>query len=242
MNKFIRRLSAAFLAVSMLSAAVSCSGKNNDKSSSSESSSGGAKVVDGSIPDDASVAMEDLPYGATMVALKSKNDEKIKVDIEFDKRYFYTPDETVYPESYIISDYVYALQTADAELLESVFYKPYLEYSCKAGGYADTQAYIDENHSSLEEKLGENFILDYIMVDECYVAEPDEENSDFTRIDDTLKECAGEDILNKVSRRMLVYLEIIFKNEESASKMFSNTMGYKLPLYVYEIDGQFYAV
>ena len=46
MNKFIRRLSAAFLAVSMLSSAVSCSGKNNDKSSSSESSSGGAKVVD----------------------------------------------------------------------------------------------------------------------------------------------------------------------------------------------------
>ena len=232
MNKVIRRISAAFMAVSMLAAAVSCS------ESKEESNANDKKIVDGSVPDEVSVAESELPYGATMVMFKSANDEKIKVDIELDRRYFYTPDEKVYPEAYVISDYVYALQTADAELLEKTFYKPFLEDSCKKGGYSDTQDYLSKNHDSLEEKLGENFIFDYIMVDECYTAQPDSDNDDFTSVDETLKSCAGDDILDKVTSRRLVYLEIIFKNAESSSNMFSDTMGYKMPLYIYEIDGQ----
>lgn len=237
MSMIMRRISAAVLAVSMLSAAVSCSEKNKEESSTS-----GAKVVDGDIPDDVSVNSSDLPYGATMVSFKSANDEKIKIDIELDKRYFYTPDEMIYPEAYVISDYVYALQTADAELLEKTFYKPFLDYSCEQGGYSDAKEYLTKNHESLEEKLGENFILDYIIVDKCRTAQPDTDNEDFLGVDETLKKCAGDDILSKVTSRKQVYLEIVFKNAESSSKLFSNTMGYEMPLFIYEIDGQYYVV
>lgn len=67
--------------------------------------------------EEASIAMEDLPYGATMVT-----NETLPVLVEYDKRYFEEAEYTA------ISNYFYAIQTKDETLYDENTLDLYMDY------------------------------------------------------------------------------------------------------------------
>lgn len=100
--------------------------------------------------DNENVAMEDLPYGATMRQL---NDTKI--DICYDGRYF--TDE----EMKIVSDYYYSIQTLDTELFKKTQNSDYISYIEKNSGQKaeDFLKTLSDNNTAA---LGEGYKYSYI--------------------------------------------------------------------------------
>ncbi|MCQ2460122.1 MAG: hypothetical protein MJ081_07115 [Ruminococcus sp.] len=228
------RILSIALSAGMLLSAVSCGQKKEEPKNN---------LVSSSPAEDISVNEENMPYGATVVRLRPSSDEDLKIDVEFDRRYFNSYDEgekKKYPEIYLISDYIYAISNKDVDLMEKIFYKDYLLYNIKGNGYETTQDYLEQYRQSLKDAIGAEFDLDYIIVDTCVNENESDNVTGFSVIDDQLNEIAGEKISDRVTSRKAVYLDVFFTDENKNFRQLNNLIGYDISLYIYEIDGQYY--
>lgn len=197
-------------------------------------------IVEDDLSDDVNVEEENLPYGATMTSLKKDHNDKVKIDIDFDPRYFTEDGEQDYPEIYLITDYIEAMQNKDGAAINEIFYKPYLDYLMSRTSYADSQAYIDSFMNKITSKTGDGIEFNYAVVDTCLNENESENLTEFEAIDSTLDEITGENISEKVQSRKLVYVDIFFSGSEGNYSQLNECLGNDLSVYIYNIDGRYY--
>ncbi len=231
-NRF-RKVSALLLASAMFISAVSCSSKEDEHHDHQLVSS----------PDEGvNVNEEDLEYGATMVSLRPDTDENVKVEIEFDRRYFNMENENDYPEIYLISNYIEAVNNKNGDIMQDIFYLPYLNYNCGKNGFSSIQEYTDSVYEGLKSSIGSDFVLDYVIVDTCLNENEDDSITNFSAIDNQLDMISGEKLSSKVTSRKAVYLDIMYTDESGSEKQLNNAIGYDISLYIYQIDGNYYLI
>ncbi|MBQ1518388.1 MAG: hypothetical protein IIZ53_00875 [Ruminococcus sp.] len=231
----IRKTAALITAAAMMTAAGCSSTVKKTEGSSSSASN-----IVGNGPSDSLVMDEDnMPYGATMTSLQTQHNDKVKVDIDFDPRYF-VQDGTDYPEIYLLTEYVNAMQNRDSAAMEKLFYKPYLEYSVKEKNYESVQEYLDQYIGNLENKSRSQIEFTYAVVDTCLNENEDEILTNFNFVDSKIDELSGEKLSDKVKSRKLVYMDLSFKDGQDKTYMLNDTLGYDMSVYVYNIDGTYY--
>ena len=233
MNKtFLKTLSAVLLCAVLFSLS-SCSNSNN-------SSSEGGRVDGGDLPDNYSAEEEDLPYGATLTELKPSYDENAKIAVEFDNRFF-TADGEKFPDVYKITDYMYALNNVDVDLMNQTFYPPYLEYAYKQAGNDNAKDYLQSYYDNLHDKLGDDFYFSYIDITGVLTEKDSEAQEGFNSIDEVLKEIEGDSITDRITSRKVIYIGgYTMYNNESGSYILTEALGREVVLYLYEIDNQLY--
>ena len=159
MKKF---LCAALCAILACSAMTGCDKKDKP-------ADGQQMVGNGEMSDDLNIQQDDMPYGAMLIELLPENDEKIQYIIDFDKRYFGGDmDNPDYSEIYLIHDYIVGLNENDHEKIKSLYYPGYLEKVCEINGYSSTDEYLNSLITAMRTLLGEDFVIDYIDVSNCY--------------------------------------------------------------------------
>lgn len=193
------------------------------------------------IDDVGSIAEDDLPYGSTIVQLKPEIDENIKMSIEYDRR-FVTEEEAVK-----ISDYMFALNNADGELMETVVYPDYLEKIKSDNGLSSTTDYLNTMIENIKTQYTDNedFTFNYILVNDCLDDTSSDTEDTFSILDDILDTYANskgkEPVSSKITSRKLVKIDTMYTlNESGGSYSLTNRTGADQQLYLYTIDGQLY--
>lgn len=233
MKAIFRNAAIIAAAALMMTSAAACSDQKN------ESSSGNNMV--GNVPSDSLVMDEEnMPYGATMVSLKKKNNDKVKIDIDFDPRYFVQEGESDYPEIYLLTEYIEAMQNKDGATIDKLFYKPYHDYSMSNTNYEDTQDYIEKFMDMLMTRARSNIEFTYSVVDTCLNENESENLTDFEFVDSKLDELTGEKITDKIKSRKLVYMDISYKDDSGNYYQINDSLGHDLSVYIYNIDGTYY--
>lgn len=105
------------------------------------------------------VAMEDLPYGATM-----RESSEYAFTLEYDKRYFEDG------ELAVLVDYYDAVQNEDAELCTASIPDFYLQYILDNvyGGLFDASAFVAQQKDAFRECAeGSDFKFYYMQVQDC---------------------------------------------------------------------------
>ncbi|MBR1824377.1 MAG: hypothetical protein IJ779_09120 [Ruminococcus sp.] len=230
MKAMLKKAAAVLSSAMVLVTAVGCADKDDHDHDHN---------LVGSPADGASVAEEDLPYGATMTSLKSSNVEGLSLDAEFDSRYF-AQEGSDYPEIYLLADYLTAVQDSDADALEKLFYPSYLETVLKERGYASTKEYLDNYHERLVSEVNSSFKFEYLTVDACLNENESNDLTEFRDLDTKLDSCAGETVSDKVKSRKLVYLDAAFEDEQGNFSQLNSCLGNDLEIYIYNIDGKYY--
>lgn len=232
MKAIFKRTAAVVAAAAMMTVSVACSSGKNEESSSSN-------LVGNGPSDGLEVKEEDMPYGATMTSLKAANNDKVKMDIDFDPRYF-VQEGTDYPEIYLLTEYLEAMQKRDSAAMEKIFYKPFLEYSVKTSNFESVQDYLDKYIDNLETRARSQIEFTYAVVDTCLNENEKNELTDFEFVDSKLDELAGEKLSDKVKSRKLVYMDVSFKDSQDNYYMLNDTLDYDISVYIYNIDGTYY--
>ncbi|MBR2283944.1 MAG: hypothetical protein IJ874_05930 [Ruminococcus sp.] len=238
MKEYLKRAAAVMVCAALLSSISACGSKSG---SSSGSSSGEGNLAGDGPADDLSITQDEMPYGAMIMQLRPSENDDVKIYVEFDYRYLSEEDGK------LLSDYVYALNNCDAELMEKVFYPPYLEYSYSSAGYSSTEDYLKGFRKNLEESLGEGFDYNAITVDDCYTEDDDINVTKFDEIDELLDSIGGgkvSDRINEGSRRF-IYIDIMYglpDDDFKSSYSLRNHVGQYLTLYLYDIDGVTYVI
>lgn len=219
MKNMIKRLTAAASASAVLFCMAGCEEKNEH-----------SDIWD----DYGYVADEDLPYGSTMVRYTASADPSFKISIEFDDR-FITKEEAIK-----LSDYIAALNTLDAELMEQTVYPVYLEYLKSIQGAVNTKAYIQDLHDNIQEGSaeGNEFDMDYIIVEEFYDESADDTIAEYSSLDMLLSDLSGGEV--NITSRKMVSIDIFFSMNGEGSYSMKARQDSAPRLYIYEIDGQIY--
>ena len=232
MKAMLKKAAAVVSAAVLCAAAVGCSNKDTESSKSESNLVGGPS-------DGMSLDEDDMPYGATMTSLKSSTNDKLTLDVDFDPRYF-AQEGTDYPEIYLISNYLPALQNGDEDAMKEVFYAPYLERSVKERNYESVKDYLEKYLDVLMTKAHGQFEFTYFTVDTCLNENESEDLTSFSEIDAKLDLAAGEKLSEKVKSRKLVYLDVTLKDVENKYYQLNSYLGYDISVYVYNIDGKYY--
>ena len=178
------------------------------------------------------ITEDEMPYGATITQLKASEDNGIKIGIDYDNR-FISEDE-----ARLVSNYVAALNSKDAELMEQVYYPPYFESIVNASGEADGTAYLQSRFAAIEERTGGTTDMEYVTIES--VEDDKEMAEEYSNLEIGLKEIAGEDITSKIRSKKVVGIDIIYSLNGENSISLANTLGQYSYLFIYDIDGQLY--
>ncbi|MDE5558288.1 MAG: hypothetical protein K2J32_11490 [Ruminococcus sp.] len=219
MKKFI------ILACAFMLACVSCSEESSGSLGESKN-----MLVNDNAYDGLNANEDELPFGATMIDLYP---DEVPISISYEKR-FMTADEAKK-----ISDYISAINTCDAELIQKTSYQPYLEYLVEYYENTDIQDYLDTRHQIIVDSYtnGEydfNYILINSLKDENY----DDSDTGFSQLDAKIYEKSPD---AEITSRKMVEIDILYSLEnDNGSYSFSRRTGSDMTLYIYTIDGQIY--
>ena len=134
------------------------------------------------------------------------------------------------------------LNNIDTDLMDKTFYPPYLKYAYEQAGYDNSKDYLQSYYDNLHDMLGD-FTFSYIDITGVLTEDDEESKSYFDNVDSTLKEIEGDDILNKITSRKIVYIGgYSMYSLESGSYQLIEGLGREVTLYLYEIDGQIYVL
>ena len=221
MKKLIKNVCAALLAAGLMLNAAGCGEKNEY-----------SDVIDGM----GDIAEEDLPYGATITQLKTDMNENVRISIEYDGR-FMTEEEAIK-----ISDYIAALNSCDAELMEQTVYPGYLSFLCRNSGVENTAEYLSIMHDNLRDSyIGGEFDFNYILTNSCLDESASDDETGFDQLDSILDGIGEGKLSEKVTSRKLIGLDIMYAlDEKEGSYSLSYRTGSDQMVYVYNIDGQLY--
>ncbi|MBQ8297957.1 MAG: hypothetical protein IJX77_09270, partial [Ruminococcus sp.] len=209
MKKFIRNTFALLLSGAMLVSAVGCS---EDETSSYQDE---ADLV-------GNLQEEDMPYGATMTQIKPSQNDKVKIAVEYDYR-FLTDEEAIK-----VSDYMAALGTGDAALMDATVYPPYMQRLCSNNGVSDTQEYIDLMRENLVNNyMGGEFEFTYVLIDEMV---EDADEAGFSTLDSILESLG----VGEITSKKLVKIDCMYSLEgDSGSYALSYRTGGNQAVYIY---------
>lgn len=243
MKNVISRISAILITGAMLAGFTACSDK--DSASEHKGAHGDEGNQAGEMPS-GDVAEEDLPYGATITQLLPSNNEGLNISVEYDNRFMSEE------EARAVSDYLYALNTNDAELMAKTFYPPFLEYSYKNAGYSSAQEYLTAFTDNLKSTISEHvqkevqtFTIDYIMIDDCLTSGDDKAGTDLDDMDRIIAESIGQEHVDKIDKasRKEVFVDFTYKvNNDSDSYDYNYGTGHTLNFFIYTIDGTCYII
>lgn len=219
MKVFFKRSAALLSAVILMFACASCGSKKG-------ASSGVTYDED------------NLPYGATMESLKTKFDERAKVDIDFDPRYFVKEGEG-YPEIYLLTDYIDAMKKKDSEAMDKLFYRADLDFKLGNDSYSKDIGGLMTELTGSSDGVADFY---YAVVDTCLNENEDETLTDFDYVDNKLDELTGEKVSKTVKSRKLVYLDIYYKDGSGSTDQVNQHLGHDLSVYIYNIDGTYYLI
>lgn len=189
-------------------------------------------------PDEAdkvgNLKQEDMPYGATMIRVTTNFDSNFMTGIEYDDRFI------TYEEAKKVSDYITALNKIDTELMEKTVYPPYLEYLKSNTLSENTESYIKNMYDNIKTQFaeGNEFDLNYIVVDECYDETDDMNITGISELDKLLKSLGDKEI--NITSRKMIGVDIMFSMNGEGSYSMTRRQGNNSILYIYEIDGQLY--
>lgn len=220
MDKMMKRFMAAAAAGVMVFCMAGCGDKKN------ESSGGNTSTI----------TEDEMSYGATITKLLDTTSDKVKISVEYDNR-FLTEEEAI-----LVSDYIAALNNADAELMEQTVYMPYLEDMLSYNGVSDTKTYLQSMRDNIEATYAEGGKLnfDYVVIEGCVDETEDDSLTGFSTMDSALQMLSGEDIVSKITLRKRVSLELLFTIDGEGSYSLKERQGSSSALYIYEIDGELY--
>lgn len=221
MKKFI------ILACVIMISCVSCSDGNSSSSGESKN-----MLVSDNAGKGINVNEDEMPFGATMTDLYSDRDD-VPISISYENR-FMTEDE-----ARKISDYISAVNTCDAELMQNTCYPSYLEYLVSQYENSDVQDYLDERHKNIANNYtnGE-FDFDYIIINSLMDENDNESDTGFSRLDDKILEKSPD---ADITSRKMVGIDVLYSLEnDNGSYSFSTRTGSDMILYIYTIDGQIY--
>lgn len=237
MKKFFSATAAALSAIIMATAMVGCGDGGGNSSDGKNMVGAGIEGGSGDVDE------ADFPYGSTIVELSNAEDEKIKIRIAFDKRFFVGDEENPdYSEIYKIHDYVRSINDKDGEMLKSLYYPGYLAEVTKNKGYDGEDDYVDYFFSGIEEALGEGFEIDYIDISDCILGSNEEASNYFNTCDSALAKVSGADILDKVTSRKVVEIGG-YSTYKQDGNSYQLTDHVNIPyLCLYTIDGQVYII
>ena len=219
MKKFI------ILAFAFMLACVSCSEDNSDSSDESRN-----MLVSDNANDGINVNEDELPFGATMIDLSP---DEVPISISYEKR-FMTAEEAKK-----ISDYISAINTCDAELIQKTSYPPYLEYLVEYYENTDVQDYLDTRHQIIANNYtnGE-YDFNYILINSLKDENDDDSDTGFSQLDAKIYEKSPD---AEITSRKMVEIDILYSLEnDNGSYSFSRRTGSDMTLYIYTIDGQIY--
>ena len=219
MKKFI------ILACAFMLACVSCSEENSDSSGESRN-----MLVSDNADDGINFNEDEMPFGATMIDLSP---DEVPISISYEKR-FMTADEAKK-----ISDYISAINTCDAELIQKTSYPPYLEYLVEYYENTDVQDYLDTRHQIIANSYtnGE-YDFNYILINSLKDENDDDSDTGFSQLDAKIYEKSPD---AEITSRKMVEIDILYSLEnDNGSYSFSRRTGSDMTLYIYTIDGQIY--
>ena len=233
MKTLLKKTVVMLTAAAVMTVSASCSSKDNKESNNSN--------MVGNGPSDSLVLDEEnMPYGATMSSLKTSFDKNVKIDIDFDPRYFVKEGENEYPEIYLLTEYIDAMQNKDGATIDKLFYKPYHDFAMSNTSYENTQEYIDTFMDNLMTRARSEIKFTYAVVDTCLNENESENLTDFEFVDSKIDELAGEKISEKVKSRKLVYMDISYKDDNGGYYQINDYLGHDISVYIYNIDGTYY--
>lgn len=214
MFKFFSVITAAAV---LLSCSVGCNDKESEQNTAGD------------------IKEEALPFGSTLVSLDPDTNSNVKIAIDYDDR-FITEEEAIK-----LSDYVAALNSCDTELMEKTIYPPYLSFLAESNGFSTNTEYVQGIYNTIEQNYtGEGFDFNYIVIDELFDVNSEEESDSFSAIDSRLKTLNDGDAAPKISSRKMVAIDIYYSIDDTGSYQFSKRFGDDLYLFLYEIDGETY--
>lgn len=209
----------------MMLACASCSEESSDSSSESKN-----MLVSDNLDDGINLNEDEMPFGATMTDLYP---DEVPVSISYDNR-FMTEDEAKK-----ISDYVSAINTCNAELLQKTSYPPYLEYLVEYYENTDVQNYLDTRHQNIANNYtnGE-YDFNYIIINSLKDENDDDADTGFSQLDTKIHEKSPD---AEITSRKMLGIEILYSLEnENGSYSLSKRTGSDMMIYIYTIDGQMY--
>lgn len=221
MKKFI------ILACAFVLACVSCSDDNSGSSGKSKN-----MLVSDNIGKGINVTEDEMPFGATMTDLYSDKDG-VPISISYDNR-FMTADDAEK-----ISDYISAINTCDAELMQKTCYPSYLEYLVEYYENTDVQNYLDTRHQIIVNSyINGEYDFNYILINSLKDENDDDSDTGFSQLDAKIHEKSPD---AEITSRKMVEIDILYSLEnDNGSYSFSKRTGSDMTLYIYTIDGQIY--
>lgn len=185
------------------------------------------------------ISEEDMPYGSNVGELTNEYDEHITIKICYDVRYFDTKDGKDFSELHNLHDYIVALNTQDAELMESLYYPGYLKYICEKNGLSGIDEYMANLHEKIAQYLGEDAEFNYIYVSNCMSEGEEQADAYFNNTADVI---SGFDasLAGRISSRKLDEIGgyTCFKTSSGVFAMEDYMSPFVLAQY--EIDGKYY--
>ena len=219
MKKFIT------LACAFMLACVSCSEESSGTSGESNN-----MLVSDNVGDGINVNENEMPFGATMTDLYP---DDVPIAISYENR-FMTADEAKK-----ISDYISAVNTCDAELMQKTCYPSYLEYLVEQYENTDVQNYLDTRHQTIASTYtnGE-FDFNYILINSLMDENDDDSDTGFSQLDAKIHEKSPD---AEITSRKMVGIDVLYSLEnDNGSYSLSMRTGSDMILYIYTIDGQIY--
>lgn len=220
MKKFI------VLACALMLACVSCSEESSGSSGESKN-----MLVSDNAGKGVNVSEEEMPFGATMTDLYAPDD--VPISISYENR-FMTAEEAEK-----ISDYISAINSCDAELMQKTCYPSYLEYLVTQYENTDVQNYLDTRHDTIASTYtnGE-FDFNYILINSLMDEDDDDSETGFSQLDSKIHEKSPD---AEITSRKQVGIDILYSLEnDDGSYSLSARTGSDMILYIYTIDGQTY--
>ena len=240
MNSLLQKVAAFAAAGAMMLTMTSCGNKQDSENSTTELTGDNGKDYADSV---GNASEEEMPYGATIYRMEKQYDPEALITTEFDRRFFAEKDET-YPEIHKISNYMYALNNVDVELMESAFYPPYLKKMCENAGVSDTKSYIQQYHDSLESRLGEGFNIDYMEVIDCRDETDPDAAEYFAKLDEALDSLGEGKISERVTSRRMATIGgySTFNLNGEGTYVLMDRLDNNINFAIYEIDGEYWLV
>ena len=223
-----RKFTSFALTSAMLFSLASC----GESSENNTAKSGENVLVGDNIGKGVNVSEEDMPFGATMTDLYTEDGE-VQICISYENRYI-TKEEAIK-----LSDYVSAVNSKDAELMEKTCYKPYLDYIVSNYGNKSTEEYLTARHDEIRDSYaGEEYDIDYIITNALHTEDEDNSVTGFDELDAKLKELSPD---IQITDRKLVEVDILYRVSDGEFSLSKKT-GSDTKLYLYTIDGQMYVL
>lgn len=207
---------------------MTCCSCSEGKSGSSDESRN--MLVSDNAGKGVNVKENDMPFGATMTDLVP---DDVPISISYDNR-FITEDEAKK-----LSDYIYAINSCDAELMEKTCYPSYLDYLVEQYENTDIQDYLDSRYSDIENSYTNGkFNFNYILVNSFMDENDSNDDTGFSHLDRKIYEKSPD---AEITSRKMIKTDILYtlENDDSSYSLTMRT-GSDMILYIYTIDGQIY--